>query len=142
MKEKSYFKGVPPSLPPKGSRCDGCPYSVSYTHLDVYKRQRERSVIIQQYSIIYADPPWRYSAKKVQVLQFTQCSFKASQQAAIPLGRFGELWEAVKWAVKPNGAVLFFAQCPFEMCIRDSYTPFSPELFTACAARMRSLAAA
>ena len=26
MKEKSYFKGVPPSLPPKGSHCDGCPY--------------------------------------------------------------------------------------------------------------------
>ena len=26
MKEKSYFKGVPPSLPPQGSRCDGCPY--------------------------------------------------------------------------------------------------------------------
>ena len=26
----------------------------------------KRSVIIQQYSIIYADPPWRYSAKKVQ----------------------------------------------------------------------------
>ena len=25
-----------------------------------------------------------------------------------------ELWEAVKWAVKPNGAVLFFAQCPFD----------------------------
>ena len=24
-----------------------------------------------------------------------------------------ELWEAVKWAVKPNGAVLFFAQCHF-----------------------------
>ena len=26
MKEKSYFKGVPPSLPPKGSRGDGWPY--------------------------------------------------------------------------------------------------------------------
>ena len=26
MKEKSDFKGVPPNLPPKGSRCDGCPY--------------------------------------------------------------------------------------------------------------------
>ena len=26
MKEKSYFKGVSPNLPPKGSRCDGCPY--------------------------------------------------------------------------------------------------------------------
>ena len=26
MKEKSYFKGAPPNLPPKGSRCDGCPY--------------------------------------------------------------------------------------------------------------------
>ena len=26
MKEKSYFKGVPPNLPPKGSRCDGCLY--------------------------------------------------------------------------------------------------------------------
>ena len=24
-----------------------------------------------------------------------------------------ELWEAVKWAVKPEGAVLFFAQCPY-----------------------------
>ena len=32
----------------------------------VKKLRRERSVIIQQYSIIYADPPWRYSAKKVQ----------------------------------------------------------------------------
>ena len=34
-----------------------------------------------------------------------------------------ELWEAVKWAVKPDGAILFFAQCPYdkvlEMCIRD-----------------------
>ena len=26
MKEKSYFKGVPPNLPPKCSRCDGCLY--------------------------------------------------------------------------------------------------------------------
>ena len=26
MKEKSYFKGAPPSLPPKGSRCDSCSY--------------------------------------------------------------------------------------------------------------------
>ena len=26
MKEKSYFKGVLPNLPPKGSRCDGCFY--------------------------------------------------------------------------------------------------------------------
>ena len=25
MKEKSYFKGVLPNLPPKGSRCDGWP---------------------------------------------------------------------------------------------------------------------
>ena len=25
-----------------------------------------------------------------------------------------ELWEAVRWAVKPNGAILFFAQCPFD----------------------------
>ena len=24
MKEKSYFKGAPPNLPPKRSRCDGC----------------------------------------------------------------------------------------------------------------------
>ena len=26
MKEKSYFKGAPPNLPPKGSRCDDCLY--------------------------------------------------------------------------------------------------------------------
>ena len=25
-----------------------------------------------------------------------------------------ELWEAVRWAVRPNGAILFFAQCPFD----------------------------
>lgn len=26
-----------------------------------------------------------------------------------------ELWEAVKWAVKPDGAILFFAQCPYDI---------------------------
>ena len=26
MKEVSYIKGAQPSLPPKGSCCDGCPY--------------------------------------------------------------------------------------------------------------------
>ena len=25
-----------------------------------------------------------------------------------------ELWSAVRWAVKPNGAILFFAQCPYD----------------------------
>ena len=45
-------------------------HSVSYTHLDVYKRQ--------------------------------------------------ELWEAVRWAVKPEGAVLFFAQCPYDKILGAS----------------------
>ena len=31
-----------------------------------------------------------------------------------------ELWEAVKWAVKPNGVVLFFAQCPFDKVLGAS----------------------
>ena len=31
-----------------------------------------------------------------------------------------ELWEAVKWAVKPNGAILFFAQCPFDKTLGSS----------------------
>ena len=31
-----------------------------------------------------------------------------------------ELWEAGKWAVKPNGAVLFFAQCPFDKVLGAS----------------------
>ena len=31
-----------------------------------------------------------------------------------------KLWEAVKWAVKPNGAVLFFAQCPFDKVLGAS----------------------
>ncbi len=31
-----------------------------------------------------------------------------------------ELWEAVKWAVKPDGAVLFFAQCPFDKVLGAS----------------------
>lgn len=25
-----------------------------------------------------------------------------------------ELWSAIRWAVKPNGAILFFAQCPYD----------------------------
>ena len=31
-----------------------------------------------------------------------------------------ELWEAVRWAVKPNGAVLFFAQCPYDKVLGAS----------------------
>ena len=30
------------------------------------------------------------------------------------------LWEAVRWAVKPNGAVLLFAQCPFDKVLGAS----------------------
>ena len=31
-----------------------------------------------------------------------------------------ELWEAVRWAVKPSGAVLFFAQCPYDKVLGAS----------------------
>lgn len=31
-----------------------------------------------------------------------------------------ELWEAVRWAVKPNGAILFFAQCPYDKILGAS----------------------
>ena len=31
-----------------------------------------------------------------------------------------ELWEAVRWAVKPNGAALFFAQCPYDKILGAS----------------------
>lgn len=31
-----------------------------------------------------------------------------------------ELWEAVRWAVKPDGAVLFFAQCPYDKVLGAS----------------------
>ena len=31
-----------------------------------------------------------------------------------------ELWEAAKWAVKPEGAVLFFAQCPYDKVLGAS----------------------
>lgn len=34
-----------------------------------------------------------------------------------------ELWEAVKWAVKPNGAILFFAQCPYDKILGASNLP-------------------
>ena len=30
------------------------------------------------------------------------------------------LWEAVRWAVKPNGAALFFAQCPYDKILGTS----------------------
>ena len=31
-----------------------------------------------------------------------------------------ELWEAVRWAVKPEGAVLLFAQCPYDKVLGAS----------------------
>lgn len=31
-----------------------------------------------------------------------------------------ELWEAVKWAVKPEGVVLLFAQCPYDKVLGAS----------------------
>ena len=31
-----------------------------------------------------------------------------------------ELWEAVRWAVKPEGAALFFAQCPYDKVLGAS----------------------
>ena len=34
-----------------------------------------------------------------------------------------ELWEAVRWAVKPEGAVLFFAQCPYDKVLGASNLP-------------------
>lgn len=37
-----------------------------------------------------------------------------------------ELWEAVKWAVKPDGAVLFFAQCPYEKMMQQKPRPQAP----------------
>ena len=46
MKEKSYFKGVPPSLPPKGSRCDGCPYWRGIGYVFCY---REPNIWVQQW---------------------------------------------------------------------------------------------
>ncbi|MGN0968098.1 MAG: DNA-methyltransferase [Oscillospiraceae bacterium] len=34
-----------------------------------------------------------------------------------------KLWEAVRWAVKPDGAVLFFAQCPYDKVLGASNLP-------------------
>ena len=34
-----------------------------------------------------------------------------------------ELWEAVRWALKPNGAALFFAQCPYDKVLGASNLP-------------------
>ena len=32
------------------------------------------------------------------------------------------LWEAVRWAVKPDGAALFFAQCPYDKVLGVSHS--------------------
>lgn len=34
-----------------------------------------------------------------------------------------ELWEAVRWAVKPEGAILLFAQCPYDKVLGTSNLP-------------------
>ena len=34
-----------------------------------------------------------------------------------------EMWEAVRWALKPDGAALFFAQCPYDKMLGASNLP-------------------
>ena len=34
-----------------------------------------------------------------------------------------EMWDAIRWAVKPNGAVLFFCQCPYDKVLGTSNLP-------------------
>lgn len=34
-----------------------------------------------------------------------------------------EMWEAVRWALKPDGAALFFAQCPYDKMLGTSNLP-------------------
>lgn len=43
MKEKSYFKGVQPNQPPKGSYCDGCPYWRGIVCVSCYKKLMDKA---------------------------------------------------------------------------------------------------
>ena len=60
---------------------------------------------LPQHSVdmILADPPYGTT--------------RNSWDARFPLQ---ELWEAVRWALKPNGAALFFAQCPYDKILGAS----------------------
>ena len=53
-----------------------------------------------------------------------------------------ELWEAVKWAVKPEGAVLFFSQCPYDKVLGASNLAAMSGYGTKAAARVFSMPAA
>ena len=66
-------------------------------------------------------PPDQYA---VLVREFCEQQFVSKGMIAdfaihVPLP-LPELWEAVKWAVKPDGAVLFFAQCPYDKVLGAS----------------------
>mgnify|MGYP004546373629 CR=1 FL=1 len=65
MKEKSYFKNVPPNLPPKGSRCDGCPYGhgiggAAGWYFKIYRPKKQQATdAAEDYGDDYDDtPPW------------------------------------------------------------------------------------
>ena len=60
---------------------------------------------------------YRLSYSVIPVLPRKAVDVYKRQDVPLPLP---ELWEAVKWAVKPNGAVLFFAQCPFDKVLGAS----------------------
>ena len=62
-----------------------------------------RSLPRHSVDMLLTDPPYG-----------TTCNF---WDVPLPLP---ELWEAVKWAVKPEGAVLFFAQCPYDKVLGAS----------------------
>ena len=55
MKEKSYFKGVPPNLPPKGSRCDGCLYAKTRPAFDGYKAAKYSRKYLAEHEAELAD---------------------------------------------------------------------------------------
>ena len=84
--------------------------AVSYTHLDVYKRQVQKSPELPEGLFLMDGIEGLRSLPRhsVDMLLTDPPDGTTRNFWDVPLP-LPELWEAVKWAVKPDGAVLFLS---------------------------------
>ena len=85
--------------------CCECGQATSFQVFRVPEYTRNGETALTQHSVdlLLTDPPYGTTRNFWDV--------------PLPLP---ELWEAVRWAVKPNGAILFFAQCPYDKILGAS----------------------
>ena len=104
-----------------------------FSEADVYRFMAETEEVLQKRELLGGESDARSIAQRLAEGRTQAVRDNAARPARAAVKESGttrnywdvplplpELWEAVKWAVKPNGAVLFFAQCPYDKVLGAS----------------------